>query len=371
MSLLALKAVMGNSRRSVHVVVAVAFSVAVIYSSFTVADGFFLKAYSMTEGYVSTDLFYVIEEGKSISESRLSETAVDGLPVGLTTCPVCYSLVEASPSGTQLELWGVDVERFQEVRHPRVTGDYPVDPEDVLVGASLANRYGIATGSLIEVPRGGEAVTLRVTGVMRSHCHYDDGLVAAMETLRTFTSLEDEISFIEVRAQDAAAFMDVAPRLAEPGVAIIPSKAMSTYINNVGLDIRQSLYVVSFVITALALVSITHTMYKIMMDSLSELLILRSIGITRKGVYVIVLLDSTVLSFVGAALGLVVGLVVSNAATVLIYLLVKTVYVQVRFDLTLALICMGLSVLMGVVGGALSLNAKRPPQEVYGAVSKL
>ena len=52
---------MGNSKRSVHVVLAVAFSVALIYSSFAVTDSFVGRITQLSEGFTVTDTFLILE----------------------------------------------------------------------------------------------------------------------------------------------------------------------------------------------------------------------------------------------------------------------------------------------------------------------
>jgi hypothetical protein len=74
---------------------------------------------------------------------------------------------------------------------------------------------------------------------------------------------------------------------------------------------------------------------------------------------------------VGALIGIIFGLLLSNSASLFIYMLVKRVYLPITLDNGLVFSCVGMSILVGLLGGSLSYFMKRPGYEAYGVGIRL
>lgn len=365
LNLIALKALMGNSRRSLHVVLAVAFSVALIFSSFAVTDSFVGRITQLSEGYTVTDTFHILESESSFSKSKINSGILTELPDDIIVSPVIQSKVTVTQE-TVLNLWGMDIQGFKDIHGTRISGEPPTRLYEVLAGASLSEKNNIETGNIIPIIIDKESVNLFVTGTFRSSTQYDDGLVASHETALVFRpEMHDSFSYLEVKTQDATTFLE---NYDAPDTSLIPSHALQDYLRAVSVEVRNDLLVVSLVISFLTLVTVSHTMYKIVSDSMSELVILRSIGVTKNGVITLIVLNSVILSISGALIGLIFGNVITNAASVSIFIVLKSIYLPVSFDSTLYMYCVLLSTVVGVLGGYASVVFRRPNREIFGVV---
>jgi hypothetical protein len=363
---LALKSILCNSKRSLHVIIAVSLSVSIIYSSFVVADGFVRRVEGMTMGYAVTDLLYVIEKDSSLADAMvpeliLSHFSSNDRAMGVVKCEV-YS------DEYILDLWGVDLAIFRDVRRPRITGVVPSEAGEVLVGSSLADLYGVEIGSVVEVRVGEKYFELLVSGIASTSGQYDMGLISSLETARLLRpEMGETYSLIEAKVNDASSILESVD-LSPYDLSLVQSLAMQDYMRGVAGEVRQDLYLLSLVLAFLSLISVSHTMYKILGDSMKDLFILRSLGLTKWGLIQTIVADSVLLSFAGALLGLLLGNLLSNAASLFSFLALKTVFLPIRYDEMLFAYCLVLSLFVGVSGGIISVLLKRPVKEAYGVL---
>lgn len=368
MNFLALKSILGNSKRSLHVVIAVALAVAIIYSSFTVAKGFIERVEYMSEGYALTDLIYIIKRGSSLSESSVSKNVIQQLSGSYHSSGTV--LCELESHGYTLDLWGVTLDDFTEVWRPRIVGDTPTNRYEVLVGVSLSEAYGINIDTFIEATHGSKEYKFMVTGIITTNSQYDNGLITKQETVSTLRPDQDGFSFIEIKSSEVTEFLRVND-LSTHGYVLVQSRAMQDYITGLSQEIRRDIYLVSFIVAFLALVSVSHTLYKIMSDSVYEFLLLRSLGLNKKGVLGIIITDSIILSISGAIIGLILGNLISNTASIFSFLILRTVFLPVRYDANLFLFCLLIALTIGILGGVISAIFIRPNRDVYGALNPI
>ena len=368
MNLLALKALLGNSKRSLHVVVAVAFSVAIIASSFTVAESFVMRVNVLSEGYVFTDTFYVVEFGGSVSSALIGSSILEDLGDDNLVSPIVKCIIRTEDE-FEFDLWGVDFEAFKDVRGLRISGETPNRVFEVLVGSKLADDYGVNVGNSIKVYTEQGEVSLIVSGVFSSNSHYGDGFLASRETAWLIRPQIDEMySIIEIKTEDADALVD---SFIVPGLELVPSIAIGDYLDGLVNDIRLDLYMFSTAIAFLALLTVSHTMYKIVQDSMNELMILRSIGLTRHQILLMIVLNSILLSLTGGFLGLLLGNIIINGASISVFLVLQSIYLPVVFNSSIYLYSLFLAANVGLFGGLLSIGVKRPTRESYGALKSV
>jgi ABC-type lipoprotein release transport system permease subunit len=308
----------------------------------------------------------MLEKGKSISESKVDASLLYELNGDFQSSPVSRFEVEStSVEELTFEMWGVDSDAFVSVWRPSISGEFPVKPNEVLVGWSLSQIYGVKTGNIINIKTSQLEASLLVTGIVRTSSFYDTGLVTSHENLRDLSN-QQSYSFIEIKTRDSESFLNQGEKFDEWNVMVLSSLAMQDYLNSFASEIYQDLILVSILVSLIAFIGVSHTMYKIITDSQVELNILRSIGLTRTKTLSLVILDCLLLCAAGSILGLILGIILSSSASVLIYLSLKTVFLRPIYDPWIAVYCVSLSVLLGFAGGGLSILLKRPFREVYG-----
>lgn len=364
MNLLALKAIIGNSKRSLHIVYAVAFSVMVISSCFAVSNGFFNRVDMITEGYTLTDIFYIIDPNGSISSTVISDSDFEAINYQNKISPILKSSLTID--GVLFDLWGVNYESFKEVRGLVVSGDYPSGENELLAGRSVANSYSVNPGDFLILDDGN---LMKVTGIFTSNSHFDEGFLTSYETVWRFRpEMSGEYSIIEVKTSDAERLSE---SFKSSRLSIVPSNAMIGYLDALVNEIQIDLYVVSLVISLLALFSVAHTMYKIIGDSLEELMILRSIGVTKEHILIIIMLNSVILSLIGGCLGILLGTLIVNGVSIAGFLLIDRVYLALFYDRYILFFCIGLSIIVGFLGGVFSIILRNPTSAVYGVLKRI
>lgn len=357
-----MKALMGNSKRSLHVVATMAFAVMVISTSFAVAHGFVSVVNRLTWGYTVTDLFIVLEEGESLSRSVVDTRFLEALPDDVGFCPV-YMCVVTQPVMGALDLYGVDEEAFMAVRRPRVNGEFPDEPGEVLVGAVLAHNHGVVPGSVFDVEAGGQTRSVLVTGTVRSSSSYDLGLVTSEENFASFFGAGGEgYQYIELKIPDVAGFDQTIG--GGYGLEVKPLMAMKDYISIVAGEIQADLALLSLIIAVIVSLLIGHTMSKIVYDSVNELRVIRCMGVTRHGLYLLILLDSTLLCITGAFIGLVLGIVFANLLSIGVFIFLRSIYYPARFEAEIVLYCLALSLFLGLLGGISAIAFVNPERRM-------
>ena len=367
MNSLTLKALMANSKRSLHVVIAVALSVGLIFSSFTVAEGLVSRMTQMTEGYTVTDLFYIIESASSLSNSEVGPWVLGLIPEDVEASPIVKTYVTLPSQEMEIEVWGVDREAFVKVRQPWIKGSWPSEPDEVMVGVGLSERYGILEGNIIDFVGEEGLRSLTVTGVFKTGSQYDEGLLTSMDFVEEVKNSQKGFSMIELRVSNLGAFSNVLDLIEGSGLRVIPSKGIEDYLSELGEEVRLDLFMFSGVVAFIVLIFVSHTLYKVLSDSSNEIIILRMIGVTRSGLAIAVLIDSVLLSLLGALLGLFLGLLLSSGLAISVFLFLGGSYIFLGFDVSIACYSVLSSILVGLLGGIFSILLRRPYGEPYGS----
>jgi ABC-type lipoprotein release transport system permease subunit len=367
MNILALKSILCNSKRSLHVVIAVALCVSIIYSSFVVADGFVRRVESMTGGYTLTNLFFIVDDDVTTLESSIPDLVLESL-TGIDTQGVIQC--EVKIDNEVFDIWGVDFEKFRTVRSLRITGHVPDAKDEILIGSKLAEIYGVGVGSTVVVSRGGDYEFI-ISGILSSSGQFDYGFVSSLETARVLRpDLMNSFSFLEIKSDEPSKVQDDLD-LTEFNLKLVQGLGMQDYLLGLAKEVKRDLYLVSIVIASLSLVSVAHTMFKILGDSMQDLLVLRSLGITRRGLIQTIIADSIILSLFGGIFGLILGNVFANAASLFSFLVLRTVFLPIKYDPLLFLYCISVSLIVGILGGLVSTLLKRPVKEAYGALKSV
>jgi ABC-type lipoprotein release transport system permease subunit len=262
-----------------------------------------------------------------------------------------------------LDLYGVDQDSFMAVRKPRVNGEFPDGPGEVLVGAVLTRNHGVVPGSVIDVEAGEQTHSLLVTGTVSCYSSYDLGLVTSKENFASFIDLRGgQPQFIELNIPDVAGFDQTIGD--DYGLEVKPLMAMKDYISIVAEEIHADLTLLSMIIAVIVSLLIGHTMYKIVYDSANELHVIRCMGVTRQGLRSLILLDSTLLCLTGAFIGLVLGVVFANLLSIGVFVFLRSMYYQARFEAEIALYCLALSLFLGLLGGITAIAFVNPERSV-------
>ena len=351
---LALKALLGNSRRSLHVVVISCLSVVIIFFCFSVTGGFLNQIEGLIEGYSATDIFVVMEDGKGLYESRVSESLQKQFSENVTVSPVVYLRTNISaPNGLGvIDVWGIDPVSFSSVRGGIRSSAYV--EKGTYVGYMVASKYGLKNGDTVQLKSIKGDYTFQVIGIYRTGTNYDGGILLSHSDSRIIRSeIPGAISFLELKVDSPSQFLSELDLETFDGLSVTPALAMTGYIQAVSVEIYENLTILSLVITFLSFVSITRTMNIIVVESEAEFKVLRSLGVSNRGIFALIISDSLILCLVGGILGLVVSVIATNTILLTLFTVFRTGYILPHFNWELGLQFIAVSILVGIIGGVL------------------
>jgi lipoprotein-releasing system permease protein len=199
----------------------------------------------------------------------------------------------------------------------------------VIVGDRLADRLGVQTGDIVTLippkpPKVNAALGLavpklfqyEVTGIFRTGMYQYDNQFVVMDrkAAQQFAGLGDAVSGIEIRLRDPDLAPDVGQRLEQR--LGFPFRSLDWQAQNAGLFSaleleKLAMGLVIFFIMIVAAFNIVGTLTMVVTDKTREIGILQAMGMTRKSIGRIFLLQGALIGAVGTVLGLVLGLAVA------------------------------------------------------------
>ncbi|MFQ5711350.1 MAG: ABC transporter permease [Candidatus Geothermarchaeales archaeon] len=370
---IALKTFLFKTSRSYYAVTSVALCVMIVVTSFSVTNGLLWRFQGIT-GRVGTSELIVVLNGNagSMSESILDEDfkIQDGSIYALS--PEIFTQAYFSSEGktTPVTLIGVEFKSFSEVRSIRLIDGRPIDSgSEVMVGEQLAKRLGLEVGSEISLASEGRSVKAQVVGVFDSSptspspSPYDHYMVTAFGVIRDLRpDMRSKISLLEVKLRGDGGVDQAVDRLRStyPNLKILLQKDMKGFVDRSLDEIIILLWVVSITIFTIALLAVYHTMLTIVQESRWEIGLLRALGAKRQDVLKVFLTQALILSSLGGLIGVVLAVLVSNGVTIAVFLLMPIAYVQPVPDPAVIAISLALSLVVGLLGGAIpSIRASR------------
>ena len=197
-----------------------------------------------------------------------------------------------------------------------------VQPNTVLIGQSVAERYGLQTGQELPVRIGARQEMLTIVGLLVPSDELGrralDGLLivdisTAQEVLGKIGRL-DRIDLILSADADGAAQLDVISALLPPGTRIVRPSARTGAVDEMTAAFRLNLTALSLLALVVGMFLIYNTVSFSVVQRRPVLGILRSLGMTRRELFVMILTEATYLGLFGTALGLALGVLMGRGA---------------------------------------------------------
>ncbi len=237
------------------------------------------------------------------------------------------------------------------------------EPEAVLVGAGLAEHYGLKIDDSIRLQINDHVETLTIVGLLtpqgESNRRALDGLVlmdvgAAQEVLGQVGRLT-RIDLILTDAKDLAA------RLPE-GAHLAPASEQSNTVAQLTSAFQLNLTALSLLALVVGMFLIYNTIMFSVVQRRAVLGTLRSLGVTGGQIFALILLEAAVVAALGAGLGVGLGWLLGQGAVQLVTQTINDLYyvVSVR-DAPLTVLTMLKGVGLGI--GASVLAAAIPALE--------
>lgn len=213
---------------------------------------------------------------------------------------------------------------------PDPDGDEIARLPGLIVGAELANRFLLRTGDTIVLisPMGGAPTPLgpaprlerfRVAGMFRSDFfQFDEGFVyASLPAAQKFMKLGDVAQGVEVRTGDAyasrATALDVELMLGDGGVYYTRDwkEYFPGFFQALKTERVMMFVLLSFIMVVAGFI-IVATLIMMIMEKSSDIAILKTMGCTDDGILRVFAIEGFLIGVAGLALGLGMGLVITQ-----------------------------------------------------------
>jgi ABC-type lipoprotein release transport system permease subunit len=319
-----------NRRRTVLTLIAVALGLAILIlmSGFIggVMDGSLRDSIRLQTGHVQLRAASYEIEKMSLQWSDLindSSTLVaraeamsavqDATPV-LWASGILSTLQETS--GVQVTGIMPDGQFHQPIRDGIVAGQY-LDLEargEILVSKRLADIMGIGVGQRVSLAVGNdegqpEEGVFTVRGLFYTGiAGYDERTVfMTLPQAQAFTSAGDRASAIVImlhNSDDAAA---VAAALQSPGITALTWEDMNAILRELAQTGMSFYYILYAIVILVVAVIIANTLLMAVFERIREIGILAALGMKRRQIMSMFLLESTSLALVGIVFGILLG----------------------------------------------------------------
>jgi putative ABC transport system permease protein len=238
------------------------------------------------------------------------------------------------------------------------------EPGSVLLSAEVAERYQLRPGDNLSLDVVGRERQVIVAGLLQprddlSRRALEGILLADIATAQELTDRVGRLDHIDLILPEGEAQRARIEMLLPQGVRIQPAEAQTGSTKQMTAAFRLNLTALSLLALVVGMFLIYNTMTFSVVQRRSLFGILRCLGVTRREVFALVLVEALIVGCVGATLGLALGLVMGRSAVQMVTQTVNDLYfvLTVR-DVDTPLVSLAKGAIVGV--GA-TLAASVPP----------
>ena len=276
--------------------------------------------------------------GEGIDESLFARLRLD---LGIReAAPVVEGriIVSGTSAGTERPMTLLGVDPYSEAPfrdYVGLVGDGDIDltafmtrSGAVLLTRDNASRLGVKAGSHLAAISGGEAVQLEVVGTIEpdpaSRSVMEDYLLADIATAQELLGLEGLLSRIDLII-DPAEVPAVQELLADQGT-VVETMARSAAMRDMTRSFRVNLLALSLLALLVGAFLIYSTMSFLVVQRRGVIGTLRTMGVSRRELFVAVLKEALLVGIPGTGLGLVVGTLLGHGLTDLVARTIDDLY---------------------------------------------
>jgi putative ABC transport system permease protein len=297
----------------------------------------------------ASDLGLFQKDAADPTTSVLPTSLVAGLrnTPGIADATPLVLLVDDVAKAPSAVVFGADRSGFLAHRLVFSSGHIFRSPGQVVVGDQLARQLHLATGSTVDIRRR----AMRVVGIYHIGVAYQDaGAFIPLATAQAISGNQGEATTIPVKldpgTRPPTAKRAITDRF--PGLLVISDPEEATRAGANGLLVSKAALVIAVLALLIGGIGVTNTMLMSVIERRSEFALLSAVGWSAPQVAGRVLIEGVLTTIIGAALGLLLGVV---GAQLLVNVLGAQQFVAPQvtaWDLGRALL---VGVLIGILGG--------------------
>jgi putative ABC transport system permease protein len=314
-----------------------------------------------------TDIAVIQQTFLSTSLDESATAKVKSLPVVAQATPVIYNVMDLTPEVNAVVFgWRIDSYEFESLQLLSGRPLHEGHPE-VMLGELLASSLNKTIGDTLAI----QGSPFKIVAIYHSGSALEAGaVIMPLDQLQQLSSLQGKVSTIHVRLRPAPAgeppneYLKSAQAQIEavlPGLRAVPAAERAGNNQFVRLA-HASAWGTSSIALLIGILGIANTMAMSVFERTREIGILRALGWKRGQIMILIQLEASVLGLSGGILGVAVGWC---ALHLLAALPQSAGIVSTYFPLPLVAEALGISILAGLIAGALPAwrGAKLSPVE--------
>jgi putative ABC transport system permease protein len=285
-----------------------------------------------TEAIVGRATHYISGGSQGVDESLYVDLRRSVLEI--PSAPIITDYV-TSPQmdGITLQLLGIDP--FTEAPFRNYLGDaegvpfegltnFLTRPNNVLLSQNLADRYSLGPGSKFKINYAGRDIDVSVADLLEpidglTRQTFDGLLLVDIATAQEITGRFGRVDRVDIILPDEdtgnlQAIQEVLP----PGVLVLPNEVRSGTVEQITAAFRLNLTALSLLALVVALFLIYNTMTFSVVQRRPLFGTLRSLGVTRVEVFLMVVSEAFVIGLLGTIIGTLLGILMGRGAVGLV-----------------------------------------------------
>ncbi|HET6747276.1 MAG TPA: FtsX-like permease family protein [Candidatus Saccharimonadales bacterium] len=189
----------------------------------------------------------------------------------------------------------------------------PHKPDDIMIGKALATKNKLSTGDTLTIA----GKTLKIAGIFDTGTSTGDNrILAPFETVRTLKGDKHQVPVVVL----VATSLEVLAKLKSDTLATLHNQVDIQVLQQdaaqvaAGLESVASISLITLVVAlAAGALTILLTMLLVVRERTKEIGVLKALGATNTKIVAQFMIESTVLTLIGAAIGLVFAVLASNS----------------------------------------------------------
>lgn len=317
-----------------------------------------------TEAITGRATHYISGGSQGIDESIYVELRRSGVDV--FSAPIITDYV-TSPSMNAITLQLLGIDPFSEAPFRNYLGGadgaaldglttFLTQPNSALISEELAENYALNLGDKFAIEYAGRAQQISVAGVLKpadglTRQAIDGLLLVDIATAQEITGRLGQVDRIDlIIAGNAETDLEKLQNMLPSGILVLPNEVRSGAVEQITAAFRLNLTALSLLALVVALFLIYNTMTFSVVQRRPLFGTLRSLGVTRREIFLLVVSEALLIGFIGAALGILLGIMMGRGAVGLVSQTINDLFfVTTVRDLPIPLISLVKGFVLGVL----------------------
>lgn len=315
---IAIRHLTSRRRQTIFSVLAVGLAVMLLMWSQAMMVGFTDEMYSKTVDSMMPHVTVEPQEGEDyihLYRNLIEDiNEIDGV-IGISPVLTGAATFEYKGKNKNVVMQGIRVEDHDSVMYINdniIEGnfrDLEISPNNVVVGDALAEKLNVEIGDTIDAsfPEA-NPTNLKVVGIYNSRTPMDETLAfTSLSTVQDFLGVSNVVTTILVRGNDREQAQAISEKIDALGYPASGWKETNPeIIQTLKLEGTSNAITLGLIII-IASFGIVSTLFMVVMEKTKEIGMLMAMGVSRRSIMMIFVMESSILGLLGALIGVMLG----------------------------------------------------------------